>query len=378
MTSSTAGSEVPLDIAVCGASGRVGRRVLEFIGARTVAWRAAGCRPRLVALANSRQAVLLRDGTDSAAALERLQSAPASGDVAAFAEALARARPRPHVIVDCTASAAVAGLYPHWLGAGIDVVTANKLGPAADRPLLRAIVAAACTSGAQLHDSTTVGAQLPLLQTLRDLHHAGDRIERFEAVLSGTLSYVLGSIDRGAALSAAVRDAVRSGYAEPHPGCDLSGLDAARKLVILLRAAGHDLELADVERVPLVDAALLDPADPAALLAGLEAADASWRARAALAQVRQERWIYRASYAEGRARVAPERVPASHPLARLAPCENAFVLHSAFYAAAPLTIAGPGAGIDLTAAGVFADLIGVARRRAAGSYTLPVAVEAAA
>jgi aspartokinase/homoserine dehydrogenase 1 len=269
--------------------------------------------------------------------------------------------PRPLVIVDCTASSEIAARYPRWLGAGIDIATPSKLGPSADGPLARAIEAACGSSGARLRDSATVGAQLPLLSTLRELHQAGDRIESFEAVLSGTLSYVLGRLQQGEALSTSVRDAVDQGYAEPHPAADLSGEDAARKLVILLRALGRDLELADIERVPLVDPELLAEPDPAQLLANLCSVDEQWRARVAVAQARRERWIYRASFEGGHARVAPERVPIDHPLARLAPCENALILRSAYYRAAPLTIAGPGAGVELTAAAVFADLLAAAQ-----------------
>jgi len=188
---------------------------------------------------------------------------------------------------------------------------------------------------------------------------------------------VLGRLQQGCALSTAVSEAVQYGYAEPNPARDLSGEDAARKLVILLRALGHDLELGDVECVPLVDAALLDEADAALLLARLETADAGWRARAAVADVRHERWVYRATYDKGRARIAPERVAQTHPFARLAPCENALILHSDFYRAAPLTVACPGAGIDLTAAGVLADLVAAAQRRAAApAYAAAAAVAA--
>jgi aspartokinase/homoserine dehydrogenase 1 len=116
--------------------------------------------------------------------------------------------------------------------------------------------------------------------------------------------------------------------------------------------------LGDVERIPL-----LDVADGSWIDAAL-AVDETWRARAALAQTRHEKWIYRASFEDGRARIAPERVALDHPLARLAPCENALVLHSELYCVAPLTIAGPGAGIALTAAGVFADLLAAAETRA--------------
>lgn len=314
---------------------------------------------RLLAVANSRAGLIGRDGLAPGSAAERLARVHGGGG-AAFAAELVRL-PRPLVLVDCTASAEIAAHYPRWLAAGIDIVTPNKLGPSADRALAHAIAHAGAATNTCVRDSATVGAQLPLLHTLRELHAAGDRVERFEAVLSGTLSYVLGRVQQGDALSRAVRDAVDQGYAEPHPAADLSGTDAARKLVILLRALGKDVELADIERVPLVEPELLAETNAQQLLAKLAHVDEQWRARVAVAQARRELWVYRASYENGRARVAPERVPLDHPLARLAPCENALLLHSAYYRAAPLTIAGPGAGVELTAAAVFADLLVAAR-----------------
>jgi homoserine dehydrogenase len=347
------------NVAVIGATGRIGRQVLGLIAACS-----AGASLRLIAVANSRASLISRAGLDPHNAVQCLAATkPTSGD--AFANALLRL-PRPLVLVDCSASAEVAQRYPRWLAAGIEIVTPNKLGPSADRPLARAIASACAVSGASVRDSATVGAQLPLLNTLRELQRAGDRVERFEAVLSGTLSYVLGRVQQGETLSAAVRDAVDQGYAEPHPAVDLSGEDAARKLVILLRALGHDVELADIERVPLVESELLSETDSQRLLTNLAAVDEQWRARVAVAQARRERWVYRASFERvgpepGRARVAPERVAIDHALAGLAPCENALILHSAYYRAAPLTVSGPGAGVELTAAAVFADLLASAR-----------------
>jgi aspartokinase/homoserine dehydrogenase 1 len=345
-------SKNAINVAVIGAAGRVGRQLLALIA------RPGRTHLRLLAVANSRASVIARAGLDPRNALERLAAADAVlGDV--FAQALLRL-PRPLVIVDCTASAEVAARYPRWLGAGIPIVTPNKLAPSSDLPLAQEIEIACENGGAGIRDSATVGAQLPLLGTLRELRAAGDRVERFEAVLSGTLSYVLGRVQQGETLSGAVRAAVEQGYAEPHPAADLSGEDAARKLVILLRALGRDIELADVERIPLVESQLLAEPDARKLLVNLAAIDEQWRARAAVAQARRERWIYRASFQDGRARVAPERVPLAHALAKLAPCENALILHSAYYRAAPLTIAGPGAGVELTAAAVFADLLAAA------------------
>jgi homoserine dehydrogenase len=338
-----------LRIAVIGATGRIGARVVELIQTRPREWSTCGLRPRIVFAANSRASITDMDGlAPSSLASELCVGAawPDFGDLAV------------DVVVDCTASEKIAARYAEWLAQGIHVVTPNKIASSADYTFQTDILAAEARTGAQLRDSTTVGAQLPLLATLAELRRAGDRVERFEAVLSGTLSYVLGSVQTGTPLSQSIGEAVSLGYAEPDPACDLSGIDAARKLVILLRAAGIDIELGDVERTPL-----LDVAEGSWLDAAL-AVDEIWRARAALAQARHEKWIYRASFEDGRARIAPERVPLDHPLARLAPCENAIVLHSELYKAAPLTIAGPGAGIALTAAGVFADLLAVAETHA--------------
>ena len=331
-------------IAVIGATGRVGRRVVELLRNRAQAWKAAHVVPTIVFAANSRGWTHDESGVDALILSATDARWPALTTHAG-----------PLVIVDCTASAEVAARYPEWLSCGIDIVTPNKFASSSDAIVHASIDTARARSGAELFDSTTVGAQLPLLSTLRDLHRAGDRVERFEAVLSGTLSYVLGSVQGGKSLSQSIAEAIALGYAEPDPTRDLSGEDAARKLVILLRALGVDIDLDEVERLPLLETDAAGWVDAAAAL------DETWRARAALAHARREKWVYRASYENGRARIGPERVAADHPLALLAPCENAIALHSDLYRAAPLTIAGPGAGIELTAAGVFADVLAASR-----------------
>lgn len=344
-----------LRIAVIGATGRIGTRVIELIETRNREWSALGLRPRIVFAANSSAAAYDTEGLRAASLTAELTNGaiwPDLGDLAL------------DVIVDCTASETIASRYPEWLARGIHIVTPNKIASSADYTFQTEILGAQARTGARLRDSTTVGAQLPLLATLAELRRAGDRIERFEAVLSGTVSYVLGTVQAGTSLSQAIGEAVSLGYAEPDPACDLSGIDAARKLVILLRAAGIDIELGDIERVPLLDVAGGSWIDAAL------AVDATWRARSALAEARHEKWIYRASSEDGRARIAPERIALDHPLARLAPCENAIVLHSELYRAAPLTIAGPGAGIALTAAGVFGDLLAVAETQVRRSHTV--------
>ncbi len=349
-------------VALVGAGGRVARRVRDLLAEREQVLAARGLHLELVAVAGSRRAAVDAGGIAFDAVDAVLAAAPEAG-IDDWSHDLLALPLRPLVLVDCTASAEVAARYPDWLAAGIDVVTPSKHGPAADAALAHAIATASTDSGAHFLHETAVGAQLPLLRTLRELRVAGDVVDSLEAVLSGTLSFVLARVRGGVAFSAAVREAVRLGYAEPHPAVDLAGTDAARKLVILLRAFGVAIDLADIECVPLVDADLLAEPDAARLLESLDRLDAHWRTAAVDAEAAGECWIYRARHAGGIARLAPERVPLGDPLARLAPCENALRLSSRYYQAAPLTIAGPGAGIDLTAAGVFADLVDVATRR---------------
>jgi aspartokinase/homoserine dehydrogenase 1 len=352
----------PVYLALLGASGRVGQGLLRIIGQRAPGLARRGIALELIALANSRRACFSDRAIEPASATALLAAAD-DVDADRFSHDLLARAERPLVLVDCTASADVAARYPRWLEAGIDIVTPNKHAPAGDAGLLAAIGAAEQASGARLFHETTVGAQLPLLRTLRELVAAGDHVERLEAVLSGTLSYVLGRVRQGVAFSAAVAEAVRSGYAEPNPAGDLSGADAARKLAIVLRALGIAIETRDIEVTPLVPDTLLAEPDGERLLAGLAALDESWRDAAALAAAAGECWVYRASHENGRARIGAERVSLDHPFAGLQPCENALRLSSTYYRAAPLNVSGPGAGIELTAAGVHADLMAAIERR---------------
>jgi aspartokinase/homoserine dehydrogenase 1 len=363
---------VPVHVAVIGASGRVGGRLLALLDQQHATLRARGFDLRVIAAANSRKALIDASGLEAGTLAARLAAAE-DRSLAQWSHALLGRPERPLVLIDCTASAEVAAHYPQWLAAGIDIVTPNKHGPSASAPLADTIAEAQRQSGARLLHETTVGAQLPLLRTLRELTSAGDRVQTLEAVLSGTLSYVLGRVQQDVPFSTAVREAVALGYAEPHPGADLSGADAARKLVILLRALGVTADLDAIDLQPLVGAEHLAEPDAARLLDALVDQDAHWRQAVAEARAAGECWIYRASWHDGVARLRAERVPLGHPLARLLPCENALRLSSSYYRAAPLTVAGPGAGIDLTAAGVFADLLEVIARHQPVEPRRPVA-----
>ena len=264
-----------------------------------------------------------------------------------------RAGPRdgtPLLFIDCTPSDEVAALYGHLLERGIGVVTANKIagaGPAARWDAVRSL---ASRRGLPLRYETTVGAALPILETARSLAATGDRLIAVDAVLSGTLSFVLGRLHDGVPFSAAVREAVARGFSEPDPLLDLSGEDVARKLVILLREFGIAVERRDIRLEPL-----------ATTEAGISAHDDQWRERVLRAERTGTRLVYSASFSGGIAHAGVREIPVDLPLARLRPGENIVVFTTTRYRAVPLTVMGPGAGAEVTAAGVLAEILDVAR-----------------
>lgn len=264
----------------------------------------------------------------------------------------------PHaVIIDCSASSEVAGHYAEWLAAGIHVITPNKhagSGPLKDWQAIRSAIA---HSGARWRYEATVGAGLPVIQTLRDLLDTGDKLIAVEGILSGTLAWLFNRYDGSQPFSALVREALALGYTEPDPRDDLSGLDVARKLVILAREAGTRLELSDVDVKGLVPPSLLalSASDAIAQLESLDAeiAERHAKARAAGCVLRYVACLNR----EGNASVGLSEILTSHAFAHLRLTDNIVQFTTRRYATNPLIVQGPGAGRDVTAAGVFADLL---------------------
>ena len=267
----------------------------------------------------------------------------------------------PHaVIVDCTASADVARNYPRWLAAGIHVVTPNKKANSADLDFYLGLKNALRTGGSHYLYEATVGAGLPIIQTLRDLRETGDDIRRIEGMLSGTLSYLFSAWDGRVPFSTIVRDAKAKGYTEPDPRDDLSGTDVARKLIILGREMGLRLELDDIELSGLVPPSLAD-CDAQTFLDRLPELDGPMleRFNAARARGRVIRYVGALDAASGRASVGLEELEPTHPFANINPTDNVVRFVTSRYDSNPLVVQGPGAGPAVTAGGVFADLLRV-------------------
>ncbi|MGH8291982.1 MAG: aspartate kinase [Gammaproteobacteria bacterium] len=269
--------------------------------------------------------------------------------------------PAPRVFVDCTASGELVEHYAELLQHGIGIVTPNKLAFSGPQQEYQSLQNLARQRRVALGYETTVGAALPVLAAVADLRERGERVRRIEALLSGTLSFILHRVNNGERFSVAVREARARGYTEPYPGADLQGTDSARKLLILLREAGWSWEPEQVQAASLVPEELAIETDAERFLAGLAAHDAAWTERAEAAHQRSLRLVYLARFDGRSASVGVTHVAATDPFALLAAGENLVRIWTDRYQPVPLSIAGPGAGAELTAAGVLTDILKAAR-----------------
>ena len=359
-----------LSVLVLG-KGKVGSALLDQLAAqRSVLEADHDLVLRLAGVADTRATLFDEAGVDLGWWRERLASTPESGpfDAARAPALLDRLARLPHpVLVDLTAAEGMEEIYQQAFRRGIDVIGANK------RPLVAGSkVARELRDLRRLHHRTfahdsAIGASLPVLDTLRKLVQAGDRIVRIEGMLSGTIGYLISEVQKGVPLSMALRWAVGLGHTEADARDDLSGLDSARKALILAREAGFNAELSEVVVVPFLPAGLLAPVE---LISSLRRHDAVLAAE--VERLRGESKVLRYLVSiepapGGRAsiRVGPVAVDAIHPAARLVGVEAFVAFTTARHAGRPLLVQGAGVGGALTAGGVLAELI---RLRGAPSH----------
>jgi cystathionine gamma-synthase len=271
------------------------------------------------------------------------------------------------ILVDLTASE-TSPLLETALNRGFDLVLANKVPLAGDQQSIDNLFVAAALGGRRVLSEATVGAGLPVLDTIRKLTESGDEILSIEGCPSGTLGFLLGEVGRGASFSEALGAAIESGYTEPDPRVDLSGLDVARKALILARLIGYRGSLSDVSVDSLVPPALANVSLPE-FLDRVGELDAEWSGRVAAATARGEILRYRARVTPTSITVGLVGVSATDPLASLTGTDNQFAITTRRYRQ-PLVITGPGAGAPVTAAGVFADILRlVSERRSSVNFT---------
>jgi homoserine dehydrogenase len=340
-----------LAIALVG-PGRVGSRLLERLIDRPDDW-------QLCALANSRILVKAEDAESDLdpacwpAAPGRLTS---RSDLQELAGQLAGQHARVKVVVDATASEQVARHHAGWLESGLSVVTANKWALAAPTDDHRRLAEARSRPGVRYECAATVGAGLPVFDTVRRLHGAGETVHEIKGALSGTMTCLISSVNSGARFSRALALAHAQGVTEPDPRHDLDGVDVARKLVILAREAGIAVNLSDVHIDSLLPPALVD-ADLETFLQAGPLIDDYWGrcVERAPGQGRALCFTGRIDSC-GHARVGLERVSDEDPFARLTGADNRVEIRSACYRESPLVIQGPGAGIEVTALALWSGL----------------------
>ena len=261
------------------------------------------------------------------------------------------------VFVDCTGSSKVVSFYEEILNGNISIVTPNKIANSGRFEQYEKLKNAALKHGVKFLYETNVGAGLPVISTLNDLLSSGDKIVKVEAVLSGTVSYIFNSFIGKKRFSEVVRDAKRKGLSEPDPREDLKGLDFARKLLILGRETGISMELEDIHVENILPEYCLQTKSVEAFFVQLQRADQDFEQKRERAEKNGKVLRYIGTLEKGKASVSLHEVDERHPFYTLSGSDNMIVFTTERYKERPLVIKGPGAGAEVTAAGVFADII---------------------
>ena len=346
-----------LNLFICGV-GTVGGKLIEQIRSQyETLMQRNGLKLNVVGIASSKAGVYNRDGIDLDNYRELLKEPGAQGK--SLKDEVLGMNIFNSVFVDCTASKDIASLYQTFLEHNISVIAANKIAASSDYENYMKLKKTARNRGVWFRYETNVGAGLPIIGTINDLRNSGDKILKIEAVLSGTLNFIFNEIAADVPFSETVRRAKEQGYSEPDPRIDLSGTDVIRKLVILTREAGYQVEQADVEKNLFVPNEYFDGSVDD-FWKKLPQLDADFEARRKKLEADGKRWRFVATMEDGKTNVALKEVDANHPFYRLEGSNNIVLLTTERYKEYPMLIQGYGAGASVTAAGVFANIMSIA------------------
>lgn len=318
-----------------------------------------GLKINVVGLANSKKMVFDAEGLAIEKWGDALEKSTEKADINEFVDKMQSMNLPNSVFVDNTSSELISSVYKDVLESSINIVTPNKIANSGSYAQYHELRSLAMKRGVKFYYETNVGAGLPVIGTLRDLIHSGDDILVVEGVLSGSLSYIFNTYDGSTSFKEIVLKAKESGFTEPDPRDDLSGKDVARKILILSREAGYSLEPDDVNIENILPEACLNAPDVDAFLDELEKADDVFKKIAEQAKSESKKIRFIASMVKGKISVGMKLVDSDHPFYSLSGSDNMIVYTTKRYEKNPLVIKGPGAGAEVTAAGVFADIIRV-------------------
>jgi aspartokinase/homoserine dehydrogenase 1 len=311
----------------------------------------------VVAVANSRKMLFREEGLSLEHCNDQLQREGEEMHMQAFFDSMIGLNLSNSVFVDCTSSPDVTGFYEAILSANISIVTPNKKANSGSMESYMHLKKTAFRRGVKFLYETNVGAGLPVINTMNDLLLSGDSVLSIEAVLSGTLNFIFSSFTEGKKFSEVVREAKAKGYTEPDPRDDLNGMDVARKILILSRETGLSMELGDIKVENLVPEPCRGAMGVDEFLNCLEQYDNTFEQLRSAAAAKGEKLRYMAVLDHGTVKIGLSSVGQSHPFYSLSGSDNIILLTTARYHERPMVIRGPGAGADVTAAGVFADII---------------------
>ena len=348
-----------LNLFICGI-GTVGNSLIQQISQQyDRLMRERNLKLNVVGIASSKKAMFSRAGLELEGYRDRLYSEGEDSNIQKLRDNVIGMNIFNSVFVDCTASDEVAALYKDFLEHNIAVVAANKIAASSDYENYRMLKKLARKKGVKFLFETNVGAGLPIINTINDLRNSGDKILKIEAVLSGTLNFIFNAIAQDVPFSKTVKMAKEQGYSEPDPRVDLSGKDVIRKLTILSREAGYRMNQADVDKhLFLADKFFESSMDQ--FWDEIPEVDADFESRRQVLEREHKRWRFVATLENGKGSVELKEVTQDHPFYNLEGSNNIILITTERYKEYPMLIQGYGAGAQVTAAGVFADIMSIA------------------
>ena len=312
----------------------------------------------IIGLINSRKMLFNPEGIDSEK-YDELMGKAVKSELSEFIKQIKTLNLRNSVFVDCTASADVSDTYHQLFDQYVSVVTANKIACSSSYNNYHSLKEKARKKGVKFVFETNVGAGLPIINTINNLIRSGDKILGLEAVLSGTLNFIFNTISSETPMSKAIKMAMEKGFSEPDPRIDLSGIDVLRKLLILSRESGYKLEEKDVKVKKFLPESCFN-GDINQFWKEIQNLDATFEKERLVLESNKKRWRFVARLAKQEASIELLEVDSKHPAYELADSNNIVLITTERYKEQPMVIRGYGAGAEVTAAGVFADIIGIA------------------